>query len=63
MQLPEPFHSAKMSSWPSLMRDPAVSPYAKDAARAFVRAQKQRLRPQPVSYRAAKQPKPSPSAS
>jgi hypothetical protein len=44
MELPEPFHSAKMSSWPSLMRDPQVSLYTKAAARAFLAGHKMRLR-------------------
>ena len=58
MELPEPFHSAKMSSWPSLMRNPAVSPYAKGVMRAFLKAHTQRLRPPLPSYRVLKSPKP-----
>ena len=36
MELPEPFHSAKFISCPSLMRCPKVSPYAKVAARGWL---------------------------
>jgi hypothetical protein len=36
MEFPEPFHSAKTSSWPSLMRNCQVSPYAKSAVRRLL---------------------------
>ena len=60
MEFPEPFHSAKMSSWPSLMKSKAVSRYAKSAVRAFLKGvRSSRLRPNPPVYRVERSPKPS----
>jgi hypothetical protein len=41
MELPEPFHSAEMSSWPSLMADPKVPEWAKFHAREFLRREQE----------------------
>jgi hypothetical protein len=36
MELVEPFHSAKLSARPRLLRDPKVRPYAKSAAKQLI---------------------------
>jgi len=55
MEFPEPFHSAKISTWRSLIQDPKVSPYAKSSVLTFLEGRARR-RPRANPYHAIEPP-------